>query len=452
MTEEGTMKDQDRLSDLEATFGDAGTQEAFDLFLKRIPGGVFRYKADGPGYLDFVSDGLLDLMGCKTRAELDELTDGCFSGIVHPADRQATLDSIEEQISYGDTDMVIYRLNRPDDAEIWVDDRGRIITDANGVRWFYVTLLDITQQVEFERELKRANERMEILTALSNDIIFDIECATGHTEVFGDFEERFSRAPRQEDFVVKRRCRKKDCSLDIHTNGLGSFFDEMNEDSLVDFETSTEGPDGSPVWYRYQSVVLYDDEGHAVRHVGRLLDTHDMMMRESQFRRKAERDSLTGLYNRSAVLNRIEPVLQQGEVPYTFFLIDVDDFKDVNDTYGHPEGDRVLIELGSFLTNAMRQEDVVARLGGDEFAVFAKGLEQGPALDRILEHLTRGPFATQRTTDESGLPVPTPSISVGAVSSEGGSVAFEDVYAAADAALYEAKQRGKSQACAKELA
>ena len=226
----------------------------------------------------------------------------------------------------------------------------------------------------------------------------------------------------------------------------------ITPDSLVDSETSTEGPDGEPVWYRYQSVVLYDEDNNAVRHVGRLLDTHEMALRESQFRRRAEKDGLTGLYNRSAALNRIEPALRNEEAPFTFFLIDIDDFKGVNDTYGHPEGDRVLIELADFLTNVMRHEDVVARLGGDEFAIFAKGLKDGAPLKRIIEHLTRGPFATQRHTDDGKPEGPLPSISIGAVHGRGGPLTFEEVYAQADAALYEAKQRGKAQACVKPLA
>ncbi len=425
-------------------------QEAFGHFLENIPGGIFRYSAEDPGQIDYISKDLISLMGCADKAEFDQLTGGCFSGIVHPEDRQRVLDSIDQQIAVGDTDEVVYRLNRSDGEEIWVDDRGRIVTDSAGHRWFYVLVVDITSKIASERELKRAHERMNILTALSNDVVFDIECGTGYAQVFGDFKDRFAREPRQEDFVVQRRCHKE-CHLDIHTTDLSELMESITPDSLVDFETSTEGPDGEPVWYRYQSVVLYDEDNNAERHVGRLLDTHEMALRESQFRRRAEKDSLTGLYNRSAALNRIEPVLCNEEVPFTFFLIDIDDFKGVNDTYGHPEGDRVLKELAEFLTNVMRHEDVVARLGGDEFAIFAKGLKDGAPLKRITEHLTRGPFATQRQTDD-GKPVgPVPSISIGAVHSEGGPLTFEEVYAQADAALYEAKQKGKAQACVKPL-
>ncbi len=430
---------------------DESIKEVFANFLEHTPGGIFRYSAEEPDVIDFASQELINMMGCTDRADFDALTGGCFKGIVHPADRERTINSINEQITHGADDAVVYRLNRKDGRELWVDDRGHIVTDSAGKKWFYVTVVDITEQIHYEREMQRAHERMEILTALSNDIVFDIECGTGHAQVFGDFEDRFGREPRQDDFVVKRRCHKE-CNLDIHANGLGSLLENITEDSLVDFETYTEGPDGEPVWYRYQSVVLYDDDGNAIRHVGRLLDTHDMMMRESQFRRKAEHDSLTGLYNRSAALNRIETALKADNPIFTFFLIDVDDFKAVNDTYGHPEGDRVLTELATFLVAAMRQEDVVARLGGDEFAVFAKGLSQGPALERIMNHLVRGPFATQRATDDGKhLKGATPSITIGVVCGEGGAHDFEEIYATADEALYEAKQQGKAKANLKIL-
>lgn len=292
-------------------------------------------------------------------------------------------------------------------------------------------------------ELMRANERLQILTALSNDIIFDIDCATGDAQVFGDFEDRFGRAPEQADFVVHRRCQKP-CSLTIKTHDLSDLIENIGDRSLVDFETSTKGPNGETIWYRYQSVVLYDEEGNPVRHVGRLLDTNEAAQRESQFRRKAERDPLTGLYNRSAAIDRIITALNTEQRPCTFIVVDVDDFKSVNDTYGHPEGDYVLKVLAQFLTQVMRKEDVVARLGGDEFAIFAPGLGPGPAMDRILEHLARGPFATQRATD-GDVHRAEPTISIGAACCLTPPIDFDLLYEAADSTLYSAKEAGKAR-------
>ncbi len=428
--------------------GDLDFKEIFTVFLERMPGGLFRYKDDEKGEVDFANKGLFEMLGCNTREEFDELTGGCFAGIVHPDDREHALAEINEQIEHSDQDTLVYRLNHKDGKLVWVTDQGHRVLDKKGIAWFYVTLIDITASMDYEKKLVEAQERIDILTALSNDVVFDIECGTGRAQVFGSFEERFGRAPEQEDLVVTKRC-GKDCKLNIETHSLDHIIDQITDKSLLDYETSTEGPDGEPVWYRYQSVVLYDDDGNAVRHVGRLLDTNDMIMRETKFRRKAERDDLTGLYNRSAAMDRINRMLNTEEnSAYTFFLVDVDDFKNINDTYGHPMGDEVLKGLAEFLRNVMRKDDIVARFGGDEFALFAEGLGQGPALERVLGRLLRGPFARDRENDTLGWEDnegPNPTITIGVVTTTSKKLDFDKLYAYADEALYEAKNSGKAR-------
>ncbi len=103
----------------------------------------------------------------------------------------------------------------------------------------------------------------------------------------------------------------------------------------------------------------------------------------------------------------------------------------MNDAYGHPEGDYVLKKLAIFLSQVMRKEDIVARIGGDEFLIFAPGLAAGPAADRVLEHLARGPFAGQRATDEvvDSAYHAAPTISVGAACRLTPPMPFEVLYA-----------------------
>ena len=392
-------------------------------FLDKFPGGMFRYKAESAGVIDRASSGLVRLFGCSDAEQFRALTGNTFKGIVHPDDWEWVSASISEQMEHGDSDYVRYRIIRADGEVRWVDDWGHLVEDASGARWFYATLMDATERVREKEELRRANERLEIITALSNDVLFDIECGTGAAHVYGD------------------------CELTITSHDLTPLMAQIGENSLVDFETSTSGADGDPVWYRYQSVVLYDEEGGPVRHVGRLLDTSEAAMRESQFRRKAERDSLTGLYNRAAALDRIETALRTESRPCTLIVVDVDDFKAVNDSYGHPEGDYVLKRLAIFLSQVMRKEDIVARIGGDEFLIFAPGLGSGPAADRVLEHLARGPFAGQRATDEVTDTAyhAAPTISVGAACCLTPPMPFDVLYAAADSTLYQVKEAGKAQ-------
>lgn len=426
--------------------------EVSQEFLDRIPGGLFRYRADDDGgYIDYVSRDVLNLFGCATYDEFCAITGNTFIGMVHPADRPRVIDEITAQIKQGDTDSVTYRLNRPDGAEIWVDDRGRYVVDADDTAWFYVTIIDITEKMSYQRKLERAEERVEMLTVLSRDVIFDIDCQEQIGEVFGDFEARFNREPQSSDLVLKKRC-EKECSIDLEVHNIDPIRTVVEKGDFIDMETSLPNAEGDPIWCRYQSFVLFNNGGCPVRHVGRLLDTHDMVMREATLRKKAELDGLTGIFNREAAMARIEKALAGDDCARgcSLFLVDVDNFKQVNDGFGHPEGDRVLKEIASFLSRNMRKDDVVARLGGDEFAVFAAGLVPGPALERVMAQLSGGIYArSPRPADmPEGLQ---PSISIGAVACTRSLVTFDDLYQVADEALYVAKRAGKSQAALRHL-
>lgn len=432
--------------------GCAIEDEVSQEFLDRIPGGLFRYRADDEGgTIDYVSRDVLELFGCATYEEFCAITDNSFIGMVHPDDRRRVTDEITSQIKCGNTDAVTYRLNRPDGAEVWVDDRGRYVVDDEGQAWFYVTIIDITEKMSYQRKLERAEERVEMLTVLSRDVIFDIDCQAQTGEIFGDFEARFNREPQSDDLILQKRC-DKECSIDLEVHDIERIRGVVEQGDFIDMETSLPNAEGDPIWCRYQSFVLFNGTGCPVRHVGRLLDTHEMVMREATLRKKAELDGLTGIFNREAAMTRIEKALTSEDCASgcSLFLVDVDNFKQVNDGFGHPEGDRVLQEIAAFLSRNMRKDDVVARLGGDEFAVFAAGLVPGPALDRVLSQLSGGIYATTpRPADmPEGLH---PSITIGAVACTRTPVTFDDLYQVADEALYVAKRAGKSQAALRYL-
>ena len=419
--------------------------EVSQEFLDRIPGGLFRYRAEGDGLIDYVSRDVLDMFGCATYEQFCAATGNTFIGMVYPDDRDRVAKEITEQISHGDTDVVDYRLNRPDGQELWVRDKGRYVVDDAGAAWFYVALTDITELLLYAQKLQRANQRVELLSVLSRDVVFDIQCQEQTGELFGDFAARFGREPKSADLIVKKRC-DKECNVDLDVHDYGAYREVAERGDFIDDEIALAGGNGEPVWCRYQSFVIFNEDGCPVRHVGRLLDTHETMMREVMLRRQAELDGLTGLFNRNAAMVRIDAALTAGDVgsPCTLFLIDVDDFKQVNDNFGHPEGDRVLQEIGKFLKGAVRRDDLVARLGGDEFAIFANGLGPGPALQNVLERLSGGIYAKGGRPEDMPEELQ-PSISVGAVACTRAPVTFDGLYQVADEALYVAKRAGKGR-------
>lgn len=168
---------------------------------------------------------------------------------------------------------------------------------------------------------------------------------------------------------------------------------------------------------------------------------HRMKDELSRARTEAERDKLTGLYNRRGMEKRVEIFLKQETPAGTFVLFDLDNFKRVNDSEGHPEGDRVLERFAACLRECFRKGDSLGRLGGDEFAA----LISGPVPDERLEEI----FCTVMSGVREGLETYYKkygvSVSIGAVPIDGKVRTYKGLYKCADTALYIAKYLGKDR-------
>ena len=153
----------------------------------------------------------------------------------------------------------------------------------------------------------------------------------------------------------------------------------------------------------------------------------------------SRRDPLTGLRNRAGVSEQINNILKN-KCEGTFFIMDMDNFKAVNDTYGHIEGDRVLVRFARALKKAVDAEDLVARLGGDEFIAFSPGLTGRDCIKdkarRIVKQIERELVAPGRLVKV------TVSMGISLAPSDG--VTYESLYDTADKALYCVKSEGKN--------
>ena len=166
------------------------------------------------------------------------------------------------------------------------------------------------------------------------------------------------------------------------------------------------------------------------------------MQAMDRLRSQAQQDSLTGLYNRKETEKRIKQFLDsKPALPSALFMVDMDNFKLINDTKGHMVGDVVLTEAASAMKSLMRATDIVGRIGGDEFIVFMKNIPSGEAAEKKAERLAdmfRHMFEHEKYSVQI-------SCSIGvAVYPEGGRD-FKTLYRHADQALYHAKTNGKNK-------
>lgn len=158
----------------------------------------------------------------------------------------------------------------------------------------------------------------------------------------------------------------------------------------------------------------------------------------------AIRDALTGVFNKRYLMDRLRAELayaRRHATPLSVILFDLDDFKGVNDTFGHAAGDMLLAELGALLLEHTREEDVVARFGGDEFMIVARGTSEVGARD-LAERLRRAVEAS--VFEDEGRQVRT-TLSLGTTTTRGEARDIEVLLREADKALYVAKLHGKNR-------
>ncbi len=158
----------------------------------------------------------------------------------------------------------------------------------------------------------------------------------------------------------------------------------------------------------------------------------------------ATTDGLTRLYNRRTFLQRAESEFERSrryQRPLSVLMLDVDHFKNVNDSYGHETGDRVLRVLADACRKSLRQQDVIGRYGGEEFVAFLP--ETSSEIAQEVAERLRLSVAALGVASANGVVKVT--VSIGVATAERGTAAVAQLINAADQAMYEAKQQGRNR-------
>jgi diguanylate cyclase (GGDEF)-like protein len=198
-------------------------------------------------------------------------------------------------------------------------------------------------------------------------------------------------------------------------------------------------------WFLLRGLVVRDDAQRAVRLVGSVADNHARKLNELELARRAFSDEVTGLPNRARVAQHLSTLLeireQQPDLSFAVLFVDLDRFKNVNDSLGHLVGDQLLATLGRRLSLVAREEDMVGRLGGDEFVLVAAGrvtVDDAERIGRRILEVLEAPVTLEGIEIRS-------SASIGIAHSDAGYASVEALLSDADLAMYEAKHSGKGR-------
>ena len=381
----------------------------------------------------WVSPSALRVLGWRH----DELIGRAGYDYVHPDDlpavraaRQSLLGDVEEATA-------TFRYRRPSGGWIWLETRIRAVPDADGaVTGLLSTSRDVTARKRLEAELSRARTTFESAFTAAPIGMALVSVDGRFLRVNGALCKLLGR---DEESLLRLTYR------DItHVDDLGesnNLLKSMLDGTAVDgrLEKRFLRPDGSVVWGLLSLALVRDDDGRPRFFIAQTADVTDRKNAQREIERMATIDGLTGLPNRLLLMDRLRHALELARRSgwlVGVVSVDLDRFKDVNDTYGHEVGDDLLRQVAARLDGVTRVGDTATRVGGDEFVILC---EQVRKADEVAQVAGQIRAAVARPFTVLGHEVRI-SASVGVT--VGDTAGGESLLQEADSSMYAAKRSG----------
>jgi len=411
----------------------------------RVPDVLFqyRYTKDGRLSFPFINESVRSLFGLdpeEVRQDARKMLE-----VIEKEDIPALFESMRAAFKDGATWQHEFRVHSPDGRTHWM--RGNAITmrEPDGELSSYGVMREFTQRKMAETQLQASEERFRSLTDLSSDWYWEIDENFRFTNFVGYRDGKSILT--QEDSLGKTRWELGALNLSdddwaAHRRTLESHL------PFRDLELQRLDADGKPYWVAVSGTPIFDGKGRFCGYRGIGRDISKRKNAEDETQRLAFYDTLTGLPNRRLLMDRLShaQVTSARSKRYGALLfIDLDNFKDLNDTLGHDVGDLLLEQVALRLVSCLREGDTAARFGGDEFVVMLEDLNESDAdaasqaelvAEKIINRLN-APYELVGRQHNS-------SPSIGITLFCGSSLGVDELLKRADVAMYQAKAAGRN--------
>lgn len=413
-------------------------QDSLSILSEHIPGCIHQCLADTDFTLLSISGGFLNMFG-YTREEIKELFDDKFIDMIYEEDRAEVLRHLfchGEAAAYSELE---YRVIRKSQSPVWVLDKSRLVILEDGTATYCSVILDVTAQREERDHLRLSLERHRVIMDQTTDIIFEWDIRKDTLVFSSNFKKTFGYEPTTEQISAALPLSKN-----IHVNDMHRFLKLMDRATsgvpYSETEFRIRDVSGNFTWRLIRSTTQYDSLGNPLKAVGVIINIDKEKKDREQLLKQASQDSLTGLLNKETIRLTINHILSIAPQQCgTLFIIDLDNFKYINDHFGHLYGDIALSEVADKLKHLFHSSDPIGRIGGDEFLIYVSGLDRGKASERA--ELIMKTLSEIQVESRKGLV----GCSIGAAFYPSDGHDYYTLYKRADEALYSAKYSGKGQ-------
>ena len=367
-----------------------------------------------------------------------------FLDLIHKDDVRTFMEYFAAEDEY-DTNGIEIRIRDKSRLYVWTDVCAARLDDCEYKGCAMVSLHNVDSKKHLEDDLRIQMARFNLIKDVSNEFIFEYN--PGQDTFVIPMEMQLHRGlPVSDDYEGVHTADFREM---IGDNSWRFFEDriltrfKVEDSGVFEYEMNRSRIGRTPKfkWYRCFYKRLYNVNGELTRVICRNIDIQGDRDRTTDMEQRIRRDSMTGILNKAACEEEIMSFIAgQPEGEHALIMIDVDDFKRINDSFGHLYGDTVIKTVATHLVERFRSTDIVGRIGGDEFLVFMKNASADLAAnvaDEVCKQI--------RTTVRTGKGDLVISCSVGISMFPGSGLEYTELFKKAEIAMYLSKKDGKDR-------
>jgi diguanylate cyclase (GGDEF)-like protein len=311
---------------------------------------------------------------------------------------------------------------------------------------FAVITVFLTCLIKQKAKIEKDNSRYAINSENSQTLIFEYDYEKKTVEFTGNtdfvFGENIRQLPVDKFEIISSKIHESERNL---IQNIRSFRESGGTNYTT--ELRFRNTSGGYSWFKLSGMIISDKNTSApIKFIGNLVNVNAQVMHEQELKTQAERDLLSGLLNKIYMEKHVTKAISESsqEMIGALFIIDLDNFKQVNDQLGHSFGDQAICDTANKLTLVFSEKDFIGRIGGDEFCVFLCLKASVANAKSVIEkkaNTLKAILAEDYSNETVAVPV-TPSIGISLFPEQGSS--FKDLFRQADIALYHVKNNGKN--------